>query len=86
VDLQAARSGHRRHKHSGANSVSVAELTVGLLPRWRQIPEGASALRQGNYPRLAGVSLRKGRGIVGLERWQGAQPPARRLRLPDPCS
>jgi D-3-phosphoglycerate dehydrogenase len=46
----------------------VAELTVGLLLSLaRQIPEGATALRQGLYPRLAGVSLEgKTVGILGL--------------------
>ena len=52
----------------GANTVSVAELAVGLLLSLaRQIPEGASALRQGNYPRLSGVCLDgKTVGIIGL--------------------
>jgi D-3-phosphoglycerate dehydrogenase len=69
VDLQAAvERGIVVTNTPGANSVSVAELTVGLLLSLaRQIPEGASALRQGNYPRLAGVSLEgKAVGIVGL--------------------
>jgi D-3-phosphoglycerate dehydrogenase len=69
VDLQVARErGIVVTNTPGANSVSVAELTVGLLLSLaRQIPEGASALRQGNYPRLAGVSLEgKAVGIVGL--------------------
>jgi len=69
VDLQAAvERGIVVTNTPGANSVSVAELTLGLiLSLARQIPEGASALRQGNYPRLAGVSLEgKAVGIVGL--------------------
>jgi D-3-phosphoglycerate dehydrogenase len=69
VDLQAAAErGIVVTNTPGANSVSVAELTVGLLLSLaRQIPEGAAALRQGNYPRLAGVSLEgKAIGIVGL--------------------
>jgi D-3-phosphoglycerate dehydrogenase len=64
----------------GANTVSVAELTIGLLLALaRQIPEGASALRQGRYPRLAGLTLEgKTVGIIGL----GAigKQVARRLR------
>jgi D-3-phosphoglycerate dehydrogenase len=69
VDLQAAAErGIVVTNTPGANTVSVAELTVGLLLSLaRQIPEGASALRQGNYPRLAGVSLEgKTVGILGL--------------------
>ena len=42
----------------GANSASVAELTVGLiLSLARQIPEAVNATRLGGFPRLAGVSL-----------------------------
>jgi D-3-phosphoglycerate dehydrogenase len=69
VDLRAAvEMGIVVTNTPGANSVSVAELTVGLmLSLARQIPEGASALRQGGYPRLAGISLEgKTVGIVGL--------------------
>jgi D-3-phosphoglycerate dehydrogenase len=69
VDLQAARErGIVVTNTPGANSVSVAELTVGLmLSLARQIPEGAAALRQGQWPRLAGISLEgKTIGIVGL--------------------
>ena len=69
VDLQAAAErGIIVTNTPGVNSVSVAELTVGLiLSLARQIPEGASALRQGLYPRLAGVSLEgKTIGIVGF--------------------
>jgi D-3-phosphoglycerate dehydrogenase len=69
VDLEAAAErGIVVTNTPGVNSVSVAELTVGLLLSLaRQIPEGASALRLGNYPRLAGVCLEgKTVGIVGL--------------------
>jgi D-3-phosphoglycerate dehydrogenase len=69
VDLQAAAErGIVVTNTPGANTVSVAELTVGLLLALaRQIPEGAAALRQGGYPRLAGVSLEvKAVGIIGL--------------------
>lgn len=52
----------------GANSVSVAELALGLiLSLARQIPESAQAVRQGKWPRLAGLSLEgKTIGILGL--------------------
>ena len=69
VDLQAAAErGIVVTSTPGANTVSVAELTVGLLLSLaRQIPEGASALRKGSYPRLSGVSLEgKTVGILGL--------------------
>jgi len=69
VDLQAAAErGIVVTCTPGANTVSVAELAVGLLLSLaRQIPEGASALRQGNYPRLSGVCLEgKTVGIIGL--------------------
>ena len=69
VDLDAAAElGVIVTNTPGANSVSVAELTVGLLLALaRQIPEGAAALRQGLYPRLAGLSLEgKTVGILGL--------------------
>jgi D-3-phosphoglycerate dehydrogenase len=69
VDLHAAAErGIVVTNTPGANTVSVAELTVGLLLSLaRQIPEGASALQQGSYPRLAGVSLEgKTVGILGL--------------------
>jgi len=69
VDLQAAAErGIVVTCTPGANTVSVAELAVGLLLSLaRQIPEGASALRQGNYPRLSGVCLDgKTVGIIGL--------------------
>lgn len=69
VDLQAAREkGIVVTNTPGANAVSVAELTVGLLLALaRQIPEGAAALRQGRFARLSGVSLEgKTAGIVGF--------------------
>jgi D-3-phosphoglycerate dehydrogenase len=52
----------------GANSVSVAELTLGLmLALVRQIPEGAAAVRKGQFPRLSGMSIEgKTVGIIGL--------------------
>jgi D-3-phosphoglycerate dehydrogenase len=69
VDLQAAQEkGIVVTNTPGANAVSVAELTMGLLIALaRQIPEGATAIRQGQFPRLNGVSLEgKTIGIVGF--------------------
>jgi D-3-phosphoglycerate dehydrogenase len=69
VDLEAAKErGIVVTNTPGANSVSVAELTLGLmLALVRQIPEGAAAVRKGQFPRLNGMSLeRKNIGIVGL--------------------
>jgi D-3-phosphoglycerate dehydrogenase len=52
----------------GANSVSVAELTLGLLLALvRRIPEAVEAVREGKFPRYAGLSLEgKTVGILGL--------------------
>jgi phosphoglycerate dehydrogenase-like enzyme len=52
----------------GANSASVAELTVGLiLSLARGIPEAAATTRAGGWPRSAGVSLDgKTVGLLGL--------------------
>jgi phosphoglycerate dehydrogenase-like enzyme len=52
----------------GANSVSVAELTLGLmLALARQIPEAVEAVHQGKWPRYSGLSLEgKTIGILGL--------------------
>jgi D-3-phosphoglycerate dehydrogenase len=69
VDLPAAREkGIVVTNTPGANSVSVAELTVGLiLALARQIPQGVSATRQGLFPRLSGLSIEgKTVGILGL--------------------
>jgi D-3-phosphoglycerate dehydrogenase len=69
VDLRAAaEKGIVVTCTPGANAVSVAELAVGLLLSLaRQIPEGASALREGSYPRLGGISLEgKTVGLIGL--------------------
>jgi D-3-phosphoglycerate dehydrogenase len=52
----------------GANSVSVAELTLGLiLALLRQIPQAVEATRRGEWPRFNGFSL-EGRtvGIIGF--------------------
>jgi D-3-phosphoglycerate dehydrogenase len=52
----------------GANSVSVAELALGLmLALARQIPEAVDAVHQGKWPRYTGISLEgKTIGILGL--------------------
>jgi D-3-phosphoglycerate dehydrogenase len=52
----------------GANSVSVAELALGLmLALARQIPEAVEAVHLGKWPRYAGLSLEgKTIGILGL--------------------
>jgi D-3-phosphoglycerate dehydrogenase len=69
VDLAAARQkGIVVTNTPGANSVSVAELALGLmLSLARQIPEAVDAVHQGKWPRYAGVSLEgKTVGILGL--------------------
>lgn len=69
VDLAAAREkGIVVTNTPGANSVSVAELALGLiLALARQIPDAAQTVRQGKWPRLNGISLEdKTIGILGL--------------------
>ena len=69
VDLAAAREkGIVVTNTPGANSVSVAELALGLmLALARQIPEAVEAVHQGKFPRYTGVSLEgKTIGILGL--------------------
>jgi len=69
VDLSAAREkGIIVTNTPGANSSSVAELTLGLiLALARQIPEAVEAVRQGKWPRYAGISIEgKTVGILGL--------------------
>ena len=69
VDLVAARErGIVVTNTPGANSVSVAELALGLiLALARQIPEAVEAVHQGKWPRYAGISLEgKTIGILGL--------------------
>ena len=71
VDLAAAREkGIVVTNTPGANSVSVAELALGLmLALARQIPEAVEAVHQGKCPRYSGVSLEgKTIGILGLGR------------------
>jgi D-3-phosphoglycerate dehydrogenase len=69
VDLAEARQrGIVVTNTPGANSVSVAELALGLmLALARQIPEAVEAVRQGKFPRYNGISLEgKTIGILGL--------------------
>lgn len=69
VDLEAAREKEIVVTNTpGANSVSVAELALGLmLALARQIPEAVEAVHQGKWPRYAGISLEgKTIGILGL--------------------
>jgi len=69
VDLGAARErGIIVTNTPGANSSSVAELALGLiLALARQIPEAVEAVRQGKWPRYAGISIEgKTVGILGL--------------------
>jgi len=69
VDLKAAREkGIAVSNTPGANSVSVAELTIALiLAMARQLPVAVQATRSGEWPRLTGVSLQaKTVGILGL--------------------
>jgi phosphoglycerate dehydrogenase-like enzyme len=69
VDLaEARRRGIVVTYTPGANAVSVAELTIGLLLALaRRLPEAFVATRQGEWPRLAGVSLKgKTVGLLGL--------------------
>jgi D-3-phosphoglycerate dehydrogenase len=69
VDLAAAREkGIVVTNTPGANSVSVAELALGLmLALARQIPEAVDAVHHGKWPRYSGFSLEgKTVGILGL--------------------
>ncbi len=69
VDLAAAQAkGIVVTNTPGANSVSVAELALGLmLALARQIPEAVEAVHQGKWPRYSGISLEgKTVGILGL--------------------
>jgi D-3-phosphoglycerate dehydrogenase / 2-oxoglutarate reductase len=52
----------------GANSASVAELTIALiLSLSRKIPESVAATREGGWPRMAGLSLEgKNVGLMGF--------------------
>ena len=69
VDLEACQEkGIVVTNTPGANSVSVAELALGLmLALARQIPEAAAGCPQGKWPRFAGISL-EGK-TVGILAW-----------------
>jgi len=66
IDVEAAKQkGIVVTNTPGANSSSVAELTVGLmLALARNIPAAAEATKSGGWPRLSGYSL--GGKVVGL--------------------
>ncbi len=69
VDLQAANEkGIIVTNTPGANSASVAELALGMiLMLARQIPFATGAIKQGEWPRLPGLTLEnKTIGIIGL--------------------
>jgi len=85
VDLAAAQEkGIVVTNTPGANTVSVAELTIGLiLTLARRIPEASQATRLGQWPRLSGISLEK--KVIGLVGFGAiGQQVARRLRGFDP--
>lgn len=69
VDLAAAKEkGVVVTSTPGANTVSVAELAIGLmLAVARQIPAANTATKSGEWPRLSGISLEgKVVGLVGF--------------------
>jgi D-3-phosphoglycerate dehydrogenase len=69
VDLQAAtEKGIIVTNTPGANSASVAELALCMiLMLARQVPVAAQALKQGQWPRIPGLTLEnKTIGIIGL--------------------
>lgn len=69
VDLEAAKeNGIVVTNTPGANSASVAELTVGLmLSMARNIPSAVEQTKSGEWPRLRGLSLEgKVVGLIGF--------------------
>lgn len=66
VDLEAAKArGITVTNTPGANTVSVAELSIGLmLALARMIPTANAATKEGEWPRLQGVAL-EGK-VIGL--------------------
>jgi len=69
VDLQAAREARIVVTNTpGANAVSVAELTIGLIICLaRSIPEASASIKAGNWPRYSGLAIEgKTIGLVGL--------------------
>ncbi len=71
IDLDAAtRQGVVVTSTPGANSIAVAELTIGLmLTLARRIPQHVQLVKTGSWERIVGVELANKRlGIVGLGR------------------
>jgi D-3-phosphoglycerate dehydrogenase len=69
VDMEAARARSICLTNTpGANSVSVAELTIAMmLALARHVPAAVNATRRGEWPRFSGISLEgKAVGILGL--------------------
>ncbi|GAB4563145.1 MAG: phosphoglycerate dehydrogenase [Anaerolineae bacterium] len=69
VDLEAARARGIVVTHTvGANAISVAELTIGLmLALMRRIPSAVEQTRRGEWPRIRGLALYgKTVGLIGL--------------------
>ncbi len=69
VDIEAAKeAGIYVTNTPGANSVSVAELTIGLaLAAARSIPYANVETKKGQWPRLKGITLQgKVFGLIGL--------------------
>ena len=69
VDLAAAKEkGIIVTNTPGANSISVAEMTIGLiLSLARRIPESVAATRSGGWPRMSGITLEnKTIGLLGF--------------------
>ena len=69
IDLEAARqAGIMVCNTPGANSTSVAELTIGLmLSLARNLPVAFQATKAGEWPRLSGLTLEgKTIGLIGF--------------------
>jgi phosphoglycerate dehydrogenase-like enzyme len=92
VDLKAAKAkGIAVTNTPGANSVSVAELTVGfMLSLARNIPAASAACKKGEWPKLSGVGLEGktvlivGLGAIGREVALRLKPFGCRLSAHDP--
>ena len=93
VDVQAAtRRGIVVTNTPGANSVAVAELTIGLmLALGRRICRADQATRSGEWPRYSGVGLRGktvglvGFGAIGREVATRLKAFGCRIVVADPC-
>lgn len=69
VDIEAAKkAGIYVTNTPGANSTSVAELTIGLaIAAARSIPSANAETKKGGWPRLKGITLQgKVFGLIGL--------------------